>query len=66
MSPTVFEMSSQNYSRRDIFSVDYRLWPFDDGDYDIASTVTKNIVNTDLSLWTSLLSEDACRQACVV
>ena len=56
---------SLTHSRRDPFSVDYGLWPFDDRDYDIVCTVTNNIVNTDLSLWTPLLSEDARRQACV-
>ena len=53
------------HSRRDPFTVDYGLWPFDDRDYDIVCTVTNNVVNTDLSLWTPLLSEDARRQACV-
>ena len=43
---------SLTHSRRDPFSVDYGLWPFDDRDYDIVCTVTNNIVNTDLSLWT--------------
>ena len=56
---------SLTYSRRDPFSVDYGLCPFDDRDHDIVCKVTNNIVNTDLSLWTSLLSEDARRQACV-
>ena len=56
---------SQTHSRRESFSVDYGLWPFDDRDYGIVCTVTNNIVNTDLSLWTPLLSEDARRQACV-
>ena len=53
------------HSRRDPFSIDYDLWPFDDRDYDIFCTVTNNGVNTDLSLSTPLLSEDARRQACV-
>ena len=56
---------SLTHSRRDPFSVDYGLWPFDNGDYDIICTVTNNIVNTNLSLWTPLLSADARRQACV-
>ena len=56
---------SPTHSRRDPFNVDYGLWPFDDRDYDIVCTVTNNVVNTDLSLWTPLLSEDARRQACV-
>ena len=56
---------SPTHSGRDPFSVDYGLEPFDDGDYDIVCTVTRNVVNTDLSLWTPLLSEDARRQACV-
>ena len=38
------------HSRRDPFSVDYGLWPFDDHDYDIVRTVTNNVVNTDFSL----------------
>ena len=38
---------------------------FDDLDYDIVCMVTNNVVNTDLSLWTPLLSEDARRRACV-
>ena len=53
------------HSRKNPLSVDYGFWPFDDCDYDIVCTVTNNIVNTDLSLWTPLLSEDARRQACV-
>ena len=56
---------SLTHSRRDPFAVDCGLWPFDDRDYDIICTVTNNILNTDLSLWTPLLSEDARRQACV-
>ena len=56
---------SQTHSRRDPFSIDYGLWPFDDRDYEIVCTVTNNIFNTELSLWTPLLSEDARRQACV-
>ena len=31
---------SQTHSRRDPFSIDYGLWPFDDRDYDIVCTVT--------------------------
>ena len=56
---------SQTHSRRDPFSIDYGFWPFDDRDYDIVCMVTNIIVNTNLSLWTPLLSEDARRQACV-
>ena len=56
---------SPTHSRRDPFTVDYGLWPFDDRGYDIVCTVTNNVVNTDLTLWTPLLSEDARRQACV-
>ena len=56
---------SPTHSRRDPFSVDYGLWPFDDLDYDIVCMLTNNVVNTDLSLWTPILSEDARRQACV-
>ena len=56
---------SQTHSRRDPFSIDYGLWPFDDRDYEIVCTVTNNIFNTELSLWTPLLPEDARRQACV-
>ena len=55
---------SLTHSCRDPFAVDYGLWPFDDRDYDIVCTVT-NITNTDLSLWTPLLSKDARRPACV-
>ena len=56
---------SPTHSRRDPFNVDYGLWPFDDRDYDIVCTVTTSVVNTDLSLSTPLLSEDARRQAYV-
>ena len=55
---------SPEHSRRDPFSVDYGLWPFDDRDYAIVCTVTNNMVNTNLSLWTPLLTEDARREAC--
>ena len=60
----VFNVSPTHF-RRDSLTVDYGLWPFDDRDYDIVCTVTNNVVNTDLSLWTPLLSKDARRQACV-
>ena len=50
---------SHAHSRRDPSSVDYGLWPFDDRDYTIVCTVTNNMVNTNLSLWTPLLTEDA-------
>ena len=60
----VFNVSPTHF-RRDPFNVDYGLWPFDDRDYDIVCTVTNNVVNTDLSLWTPLLSKEARRQACV-
>ena len=56
---------SPTHSRRDPFAAEYGIWPFDDQDYDIACTVTNNILIADLSLWTPLLSEDARRQACV-
>ena len=56
---------SQTHSRRDPFYIDYGLWPFEDRDYEIVCTVTNNILNTELSSWTPLLSEDARRQACV-
>ena len=56
---------SYTHSRQDPFSVDYGLWPFDDQDYTIVCTVTNNMVNTNLSLWTPLLTEDARRQACI-
>ena len=62
--PGVFNVSP-THSRRDPFTVDYGLWPFDDRDYDIVCTITNNVVNTDLFLWTQLLSEDARRQAYV-
>ena len=47
---------SPTHSRRDPFAADCGLWPFDDRDYDIVCTVTNNILNTDLLLWTPLLS----------
>ena len=54
---------SHAHSRRDPFSVDYGLWPFDDRDYAIVCTVTNHIVNTNLSLWTpSLLKTPAVRR----
>ena len=56
---------SHVYSRRDPFSVDFGLWPFDDRDSAIVCTVTNQMVNTNLPLWTPLLTEDARRQACV-
>ena len=55
---------SHIHSRRDPFTVYYRLWPFDENDYDIVCTITNHAVNTGLSLWTPLLSEEARRQAC--
>ena len=42
-----------------------RALALDDRDYDIVCTVTNNVINTDLSLWTPLLSEGARRQTCV-
>jgi len=56
---------STTHSRRDPFSIDYGLWPFDDRDYAIVCTVTNHTLHTDLSLWTPLLTEDARRQACI-
>ena len=56
---------SHAHSRRDSFSVDFGLWPSDDKDYAIVCTVTNHMVNTKLSLWTPLLTEDARRQACI-
>ena len=53
------------HSRRDLFSVDYDLWPFDDKDNNTVFIVTNLVVNTDLSLWTQLLTEEARRQACI-
>ena len=53
------------HSRRDPFRIDYDIWPFDDQDYAIVSTVTNHALHTKLSLWTPLLTEDARRQACV-
>ena len=53
------------HSRRDPFRVDYGLWPFGDKDYDIVCTVTNHMLNTNISLWTPLLTEDARRQACI-
>ena len=57
--------SSHAHSRRDTFRVDYGLWPFGDKDYDIVYTVTNHMLNTNMSLWTPLLTEDARRQACI-
>ena len=56
---------SHTHSRRDSFRVDYGLWPFDDKDYDIVCTVTNHMINTNMSLWTPLLTADARRQACI-
>ena len=57
---------SHTHSRRDPFRVDYGLWPFDDKDYDIVCTVTNHMINTNMSLWTPLLTADARRQACIL
>ena len=56
---------SHSHSRRDPFRVDYGLWPFDDKDYDIVCTVTNHMINTNMFLWTPLLTADARRQACI-
>ena len=56
---------SHAHPRRDPFRVDYSLWPFDDKHNEIVCTVTNHMVNTNLSLWTPLLTEDARRQACI-
>ena len=56
---------SHAHCRRDPFSVDYGLLPFDDRDCAIVCTLTNHIVNTNLSLWTPLITEDVRRQACV-
>ena len=56
---------SHAHSRRDPFRADCGLWPFDDKDYEIVCTVTNHMVNTNLSLWTPLLTEDARRQPCI-
>ena len=56
---------SHTHSRRDPFRVDYGLWPFYDKDYDIVCTVTNHMINTNMSLWTPLLTADARRQACI-
>ena len=56
---------SHAHSRRDPFRVDYGLWPFDDKDYDIVCTVTNHMTNTNMSLWTPILTADARRQACI-
>ena len=53
------------YSRRDPFSVDNGRWPFDDRDHAIVCTVTNNMLNTDMSLWTPLLTENARHQTCI-
>ena len=49
------------HSRGDPFRIDYGLWPFDDRNYAIACTVTNQMVNTNLSLWTPLLTDSARR-----
>ena len=56
---------SHTHSRRDPFRVDYGPWPFDDKDYDIVCTVINHMINTNMSLWTPLLTADARRQACI-
>ena len=56
---------STAHSRRDLFSIDYGLWSFDDRDSAIVCTVTNHTLHTELSLWTPLLTEDAHRQACI-
>ena len=56
---------SRAHSRRDPFRVDYGLWGFDGKDYDIVYTVTNHMLNTNMSLSTPLLTEDARRQACI-
>ena len=56
---------SHAHSRRNPFSVDYTLWPFDDRDHAIVCTVTNHMVSTNMSLWTPLLTEDARRQASI-
>ena len=53
------------HSRRDPFRIDDGLWPFDGRDYAIVCTVTNQMVNTNLSLWTPLLTDSARRQACI-
>ena len=53
------------HSCRDPFRIDYVLWPFDDRDYAIVCTVTNQMANTNLSLWTPLLTDSARRQACI-
>ena len=53
------------HSRREPFSVDYGLWFFDARDYAIVCIVTNHMANTNLSLWTPLLTEDARRHACI-
>ena len=56
---------SHVHSRRDPFRIDYGIWPLDDQNSAIVCTVTNNALQTKLSLWTPLLTEDARRQACV-
>ena len=51
-------------SRRDPFLLNYGLWPFDDKDYNIVCTVINLMVNTVMSSWIPLLTEEARRQAC--
>ena len=56
---------SHAHSRRDPFRVDYGLWAFDDKDDNIVRTVTNDMINTNMYLWTPLLTADARRQACI-
>lgn len=53
------------HSKRDSFSVDYDLWPFDGMAYAIACAVMNYMVHTALSLWTPLVTEDDRRHAFV-
>lgn len=62
-----FHMMSQRLHMHiigDQLYVDCGLLFFNSRGYANVCTMTNHIVYTDLSLWTPLLTEDACRQAC--
>lgn len=49
-------------SRRDLLSVDYSLWPFDDKGYTIICTLTNHMLQ---NLWILVVTEEVRRQACI-
>lgn len=50
------------HSRRDPFSVNYSLWPFDHRDYAIVCTVINHMIRIYSFLWTPLLTLQGCIQ----